>query len=150
MLFRSGAGVLAPSGAINGILVSGATGVELALNFNSSTHTVGYCVSINNSNRIKISRLNIVDGWGALYVQKANTVSVDWAWGTCRGPGIVWWGDASNRSDVLVLQNVVLSVGSSQYALDWNGDCHSLEVKYFGHVGGKGIIVRNKIGRAHV
>jgi hypothetical protein len=138
-----GQGVLAPSGAINGVSVSGCTGVELALNFNSSAHSANYCVNINNANRVKITRLNIVDGFGAVYIQKANTVSIDWAWGTCRGPGIVWYGDASNRSDVLVLQNVVLGVGSTQYALDWDGDCHSLEAKYFGHIGGKGIIVRN-------
>jgi hypothetical protein len=138
-----GQGVLAPSGAINGVSVSGCTGVELALNFNSSAHSANYCVNINNANRVKITRLNIVDGFGAVYIQKANTVSIDWAWGTCRGPGIVWYGNASNRSDVLVLQNVVLGVGSTQYALDWDGDCHSLEAKYFGHIGGKGIIVRN-------
>lgn len=142
-----GQGVLKPSGNINGVKITGGCfGVEIDLTFNSSLHSGGYCVYISNANRIKISKLNIVDGFGALYVEKANTVVVVWMWGQCRGPGIVWYGNDTTRSDVLTLLFALVGVPSNQYGLNWNGNCHSLEIKYLGIVGGKGAVIQNTDG----
>lgn len=142
-----GQGVLKPSGNINGVKITGGCfGVEIDLTFNSALQSGGYCVYISNANRIKISKLNIVDGFGALYVEKANTVVVVWMWGQCRGPGIVWYGNDTTRSDVLTLLFALVGVPSNQYGLNWNGNCHSLEVKYLGIVGGKGAVIQNTDG----
>jgi hypothetical protein len=47
---------------------------------------------------------------------------------------------------VLVISNAVLSVGSTQYGLDWDGNCHSLEIKYLGIVCGSGVSASNGYG----
>lgn len=142
-----GQGVLKPVGAINGVKVTGGcTGVELNLTFNSASHSGGYCVYISNGNRVKIAKLNIVVGWGALYVERANVVVVDFLWATCSGPGVVWYGNDTTRSDVLTILFGLLAVPSTQYGLNWDGNCHSLEIKYFGIVGGKGAIIQNTSG----
>lgn len=139
-----GMGVLKPSGAINGITVNGGcTGVELSLTFNSSVHSAGYCVYITNGNRVRIRKLHILDGFSGLYVEIANVVTLDWMWATLRGAGIVWYGSDTKRSDVLHINFAVIAAASAQYGLDWNGNCHSLEVKYLGLVGSKGAIIRN-------
>jgi hypothetical protein len=143
----TGPGVLKPSGNINGVKITGGCiGVEVNLTFNSAAHSGGYCVYISNGNRVKISRLNIVDGFGALYVEKANVVVVDWLWATCRGAGVVWYGNDTTRSDLLTILSGVVAVPDAEYGLRWDGNCHSLEIKYFGIVGGKGVVVQNTDG----
>lgn len=142
-----GPGILKPSGAINGITLNGnAVGQELSVTFNSSVQTSGYCVYINNAHRVNIAKLNIMDGYGGVYITKANTVRIEYMWATLRGPGIKWYGDDSNRSDILYLDNVLIDPLDTEYGLDWDGNCHSLEVKYLGIVGGKGMIIRNTDG----
>ena len=75
-------------------------------------------------------------------------------WSTCRGPGIVWYGDDTKRSDLLMLLNCIVRPGVGFYGLDWNGNCNSLVVKYLGIVCGssvgagnaKGAVIRNTAG----
>jgi hypothetical protein len=150
-----GPGVLRIVGAINGVeLISPTslivTGIQLDLTFDSPAQTAGWAVYVNNSSRIKISKLNIIDGYGGLYVQVANWVVVDWMWASLRGPGIKWYGDSTHRSDVLNLGFVVVDPGEGQYGMDWDGNCHSLNVLELGIVcgggGGKGMIIRNTSG----
>lgn len=150
-----GPGVLRIVGAINGVeLISPTslivTGIQLDLTFDSPTQTAGWAVYVNNSSRIKISKLNIIDGYGGLYVQVANWVVVDWMWASLRGPGIKWYGDSTHRSDILNLGFVVVDPGEGQYGMDWDGNCHSLNVLELGIVcgggGGKGMIIRNTSG----
>jgi hypothetical protein len=150
-----GPGVLRIVGAINGVeLISPTslivTGIQLDLTFDSPKQTAGWAVYVNNSSRIKISKLNIIDGYGGLYVQVANWVVVDWMWASLRGPGIKWYGDTTHRSDVLNLGFVVIDPGEGQYGMDWDGNCHSLNVLELGIVcgggGGKGMIIRNTSG----
>jgi hypothetical protein len=150
-----GPGVLRIVGAINGVeLISPTslivTGIQLDLTFDSPDQTAGWAVYVNNSSRIKISKLNIIDGYGGLYVQVANWVVVDWMWASLRGPGIKWYGDSTHRSDVLNLGFVVVNPGEGQYGMDWDGNCHSLNVLELGIVcgggGGKGMIIRNTSG----
>lgn len=147
-----GAGKLKPDGAFDGVVVQGGcAGVELDLTFESATHTVGYAVKIANANRVRIRKLYGVDVYGGLYIEQANTVAVDWMWATCRGPGIVWYGNDTKRSDILVLSNCVVRPGVGFYGLDWNGNCNSLVIEYLGLVCGsvvgaanaKGFIIRN-------
>ena len=146
-----GPGVLRIAGAINGLeLISPTativTGIQLDLTFNSPTQTAGWAVYINNSSRVKINKLNIISGFGGLYVQQANWVVVDFMWASLTGPGVKWYGNDSTRSDLLILNSVVVDTGDTYYGMDWDGNCHSLTVKYLGIVGGKGMIIRNTGG----
>jgi len=146
-----GPGVLRIFGGVNGLeLISPTsevvTGIELDLTFNSPDQTAGWAVYIKNSSRVKINKLNIISGFGGLYVQQANWVVVEFIWASLRGPGVKWYGNDSVRSDLLVLNAVVVDTGDDYYGMDWDGNCHSLTVKYLGIVGGKGMIIRNTNG----
>jgi hypothetical protein len=150
-----GSGVLKTSGAINSVSVGGASkGVKLSLNFNSPGQTTGYAIYISNADRVTIERAYLYDAFGALYVEQANTVQLEWMWGIIRGPGIKWYGDAAKRSDILSINFCVLDPGPDYYGFDWDGNCHSLNVKYMGLVCGGGIgsqssygfIVQNTVG----
>jgi hypothetical protein len=146
-----GPGILRIAGAINGLeLISPTativTGIQLDLTFDSPTQTAGWAVYINNSSRVKINKLNIISGFGGLYVQQANWVVVDFMWASLTGPGVKWYGNDSTRSDLLILNSVVVDTGDTYYGMDWDGNCHSLTVKYLGIVGGKGMIIRNTGG----
>jgi hypothetical protein len=146
-----GPGVLRIAGAINGLeLISPTativTGIQLDLTFDSPTQTAGWAVYIQNSSRVKINKLNIIRGFGGLYVQQANWVVVDFMWASLTGPGVKWYGNDSVRSDLLILNAVVLDTGDAYYGMEWDGNCHSLTVKYLGIIGGKGMIIRNSDG----
>jgi hypothetical protein len=146
-----GPGVLRIAGAINGLeLISPTativTGIQLDLTFDSPTQTAGWAVYIDNSSRVKINKLNIIRGFGGLYVQQANWVVVDFMWASLTGPGVKWYGNDSTRSDLLILNAVVLDTGDAYYGMEWDGNCHSLTVKYLGIIGGKGMIIRNSDG----
>lgn len=143
----SGPGKLKPVGAIDAIKVTGGcTGATVACTVEAPGQTAGHAVNVDNANRVNIDYLNVIDGFGGIYIKKANTVKVGFAWGTLRGPGLTWYGDNSNRSDVLRVVFGLFSVGAGYYGLDWDGNCHSLEIGYFGTVNGKGGIVRNTSG----
>lgn len=142
-----GSGVIRTSGAINSFRII-AAGVELSATFNSPGQTAGYAIYAAGANRCKIHKANIIDGFGALYVEETNTFVVDWMWGVLRGPGVKWFGSDTKRSDILTLNFVLLDPGNTEYGLDWDGNCHSLEVKYLGIVGGRGAIIRNTSGGA--
>jgi hypothetical protein len=126
-------------------------GNEVSLTFNSDVQTAGsYALYIGNGNRVKVSKLHIYDAGAGLYVTKSNTVSVEWMWATVRGAGITWYGNSTQRSDILNLVFAIVSPGASTYGMDWDGNCHSLTAKYLGIVGGagggKGMIIRNTSG----
>lgn len=140
-----GSGVIRTSGAINSFRIT-ANGVELSATFNSPGQTAGYAIYAVGANRCKIHKANIISGFGALYVEQTNTFVVDWMWGALRGPGVKWFGSDTKRSDVLTLNFVLLDPGNTEYGLDWDGNCHSFEVKYLGIVGGRGAIIRNTSG----
>jgi hypothetical protein len=150
-----GPGVLKTSGAINGVSVGGGSkGVKLSLNFNSPGQTTGYAIYISNADRVTIERAYLYDAFGALYVEQANTVQLEWMWGIIRGPGIKWYGDAAKRSDILSINFCVLDPGPDYYGFEWDGNCNSLNVKYMGLVcGGStstqssyGFIIQNTVG----
>lgn len=129
-----------------GIVVGGGTvGVELDVTFNSAAHT-GTAVTINNANRVRIKRLLGIDVFNVLYVTEANVVTLDWCWAIARGKGITWYGNDTKRSDILHINFAVIDPGTGEYGLDWDGNCHSLEVKYLGLVGGAGTVIRNTAG----
>jgi hypothetical protein len=67
-------------------------------------------------------------------------------WASLTGPGVKWYGNDTTRSDLLILNSVVVDTGDTYYGMDWDGNCHSLTVKYLGIVGGKGMIIRNTGG----
>jgi hypothetical protein len=150
-----GPGVLKTSGAINSVNVGGSSiGVKLSLNFNSPGQTTGYAIYISSADRVTIERAYLYDAFGALYVEQANTVQLEWMWGIIRGPGIKWFGNAAKRSDILSINFCVLDPGPDYYGFEWDGNCHSLNVKYMGLVcGGStstqssfGFIIQNTVG----
>lgn len=139
-----GPGILKPDGNCGVLVTGGAVGVEVDVIVNSSTHS-GVAVKVNDAHRTKI-RLNAVDCFDAIYVTEANVCTIEWAWGTCRNKGITWYGTTSVRSDVLHIQFALFSVGAGQYGLDWDGNCHSLEIDYMGIVCGSGVSAGNGYG----
>jgi hypothetical protein len=150
-----GPGILKTSGAINSVNVGGSSiGVKLSLNFNSPGQTTGYAIYISSADRVTIERAYLYDAFGALYVEQANTVQLEWMWGIIRGPGIKWFGNAAKRSDILSINFCVLDPGPDYYGFEWDGNCNSLNVKYLGLVcGGStstqssfGFIIQNTVG----
>jgi hypothetical protein len=152
-----GPGILKTNGAINSVNVGGGTvGVQLSLNFDSPGQISGYAIYISNANRVVIQRANIVNGFGAVYVENANTVNIEWLWASLSGPGIKWYGNDTTRSDVLSINFALMDIGPGYYGMDWDGNCHSLNVKYLGLVCGtgtgvgqrtsNGMIIRNTAG----
>jgi hypothetical protein len=150
-----GPGILKTSGAINSVNVGGSSiGIKLSLNFNSPGQTTGYAIYISSANRVTIERAYLYDAFGALYVEQANTVQLEWMWGIIRGPGIKWFGNAAKRSDILSINFCVLDPGPDYYGFEWDGNCNSLNVKYLGLVcGGStstqssfGFIIQNTVG----
>jgi hypothetical protein len=145
-----GPGVLKPSGSINGVTIGGGSeGVEVDLTFNAP-NLAGCAVRVDNANRVNIKKLHGVSVGtnnttsSILYVQKSNTCVVEWMWALTGGKGITWYGtDDSLRSDILRINFAVLDCADDQYGLDWDGNCHSLEIGYLGLVGTKGAIIRN-------
>jgi len=126
-------------------------GNEVSINVNAFYQTAGYyALYIGNGNRVKVSKLYCPIAGAGLYVTKANTVSVEWMWATLRGPGITWYGNASQRSDILNIVFAVMVPGATYYGLNWDGNCHTLSAKYLGIVGdssgGKGMIIQNTSG----
>ena len=142
-----GPGILKTSGAINSVNVGGSSiGVKLSLNFNSPGQTTGYAIYISSADRVTIERAYLYDAFGALYVEQANTVQLEWMWGIIRGPGIKWFGNAAKRSDILSINFCVLDPGPDYYGFEWDGNCNSLNVKYLGLVCGGSISTQSSYG----
>ena len=153
-----GPGQLMPMGGIIGLLITGGcAGVEVDLTFNSNTFT-GCALRVDNADRVIIKRLYGVDiGTGntsssIMFVQKCNTIVLEWMWAYVGGRGITWYGSGIGteagavRSDIFRIQFAVISCNDYLPAFDWNGNCHSLEVGYLGLVNTGGIIIQNQSG----
>ena len=149
-----GPGILKPSGSINGVTITGYEGVEVDLTFNAPD-LAGCAVRVDAANRVTIKKLHGVSigtnntTSSILYVQQCNTCVVDWMWAVTGGKGITWYGSDSLRSDILRINFAVLDCADDQYGLDWDGNCHSLEIGYLGLVGTKGAIIRNTYKDSH-
>lgn len=153
-----GPGRLRPIGSIDGVVLSGGcVGVVLDLTFDAPGHTGGSLLKINNASRVVLERLNILDGYGGLWVQQANVVTVEWMWGGgCRGPAIKLYGTTGIRTDVVTFNyaSVRSLVGAGFYGFDMDGDVHTVSINYLGIVcgtgvsasNGKGFITRNTTG----
>jgi hypothetical protein len=144
-----GPGILKPNGSINGVTIGGGSeGVEVDLTFNAP-NLAGCAVRVDNANRVTIKKLHGVNvgisntSSSILYVQQSNTCVVEWMWAVTGGKGITWYGTDTTRSDILRINFAVLDCADDQYGLDWDGNCHSLEIGYLGLVGTKGAIIRN-------
>lgn len=147
----SGPGVLVPVGTFNAVTVTGAAlGCVVDVTMDCSGQT-GYALAIDNANRTIVRRLLQIGGYSGIYVRKANwTVIEHWyASGLRGGYGIRWYGDSSNRSDILVIVAATCSFVAGNYGtgLDWDGNCNSLTIMYLGVVTpGYGLRVRNSSG----
>jgi len=93
--------------------------------------TGGYVISIINADRSTISNVRVYNPYNFLYVQKANVCDVTNAWvNNIRGAyGIHWFGDPSNRSDILRLIGVNLSSDNVAVGIMWDGDCNTLQAQ---------------------
>lgn len=155
--YFGGEGVLKTSGGINTVKVTGGVnGLVLDLTCNSPGQSSGYAVYVSNASRIRLVKLNGIDVFGAVYAETVNTMTIDWLWSYCRGPGIKWYGNVSKRSDALAIGFALLTVPDEQYGFDWDGNCNTCKVNYLGIActgsgtvsasNGNGIIIRNTSG----
>lgn len=156
-----GRGEIRAVGSFNIITLTGAKrGMCVDVVVHAPDHTGGWALYVANAERVSI-RAYLVNVWGCLYVEQNNLCSVEWLYASCRGPGIKWFGDATKRSDLLVLKEVwigIYNTTSEVWGLDWDGNCHSLEIKAFAVVNaygptamggegkGRGLICRNTSG----
>ena len=142
--YLGGPGVLKPDGNC-GVLVTGAcVGAVVDLIVSSSTHS-GTAIMVDEGHRSRISLL-AVDCFNAIRVTETNTCTLEWVWASCRNKGLTWYGTTAARSDVLKVKFALFSVGAGQYGLDWDGNCHSLEVDYLGIVCGSSVSSGNAYG----
>lgn len=150
--FFGGPGALKPAGNCGVVITGGCVGATVDVVVNSASHA-GVAVKVDGAHRSWI-RLYAVDCYDGIYVTGANVCNIDWMWGQCRHKGITWYGTTSVRSDILHIKFALFSVGAGQYGLDWDGNCHSLEIDYLGIVcgssvssgNGYGAVVRNTSG----
>lgn len=154
--YLGGSGVINNQSIFGAVhITGGCVGATVELTFNSANDS-SWAVKVANGHRVNIKRLHILNGLYGLYVEQANTVTIDWMWATLRANcvGIFWWGDATKRSDALIINQATIAVGAGGRGLDWNGNCHTLSVNYLGLVcgssvnaaNGKGVIIRNSTG----
>lgn len=121
------------SGASNGFSITG--GLQNVTicdgEIEGQNMTGGYVISIINADRSTISNVRVYSPYNFLYVQKANVCDVTNAWvNNIRGAyGIHWFGNASNRSDILRLIGVNLSSDHVAVGIMWDGDCNTLQTQ---------------------
>lgn len=149
-----GRGQLKAVGSFDQILVTGGCiGVIIDVVSHSPDHSGGWTIKVANAERVQI-RCYGVNVYGGIYVEQCNVCSIRWSYFSCRGPGIKWYGNAAKRSDLLTILECYIGLyGPQHYGLDWDGNCHSLEVKLLTIVNayelsgtGRGVIVRNTSG----
>lgn len=154
-----GRGEIDAVGSFNILTITNCYGAEIDLSIHSPGHTGGWAVSVESADRVRIARLYARNVYGVLKVFHNNLTSVDWLYASCRGPGIKWHGDATYRSDLLFLKEVWIGIfknsGDKVYALEIDGNVHTLETTVFASVNayggdesgkGGGIIYRNTSG----
>ena len=111
--------------------------------------TGGNILYADNVERITFENMLVFNPFNFAYIRKANVVEISNVWANnIRGAyGITWFGNASNRSDVLRLIGVIMSFPDSGIGIDWDGNCHTLQT--FGTIivrPNKGLVIRNTSG----
>ena len=143
---------IVPSGNFNLFSAGGARyGCSLHnVTVDAAGMTGGYIFAVNTADRITISDTIIYNPWNGVEVIKNNMCLLQNVYiNNIRGTvGIRWYGDASNRSDVLRLIGVTMSSTTAHATgIDWDGNCHTLQVQTLVIVGPNyGIRVRNTAG----
>ena len=138
-LHGTAGGFLVTGGAENVVI---ANGVFEGANMGAGA----FAIAINNADRTSLAHLIVLNPANFLDVRKANVVDVRSVWANnIRGDyGVRWTGDANDRSDVLKLSDVTLSLPNATglgIGIRWSGNCHTLHAN-------KLIIVRPKTGMA--
>ena len=109
-----------------------------SIGFAAAGHTSGYLIFVSGSDRTMFEAIIGLDPFNFMYIKKANACYISDTWvNNIRGTdGIYWYGDASNRSDVLDINNVQLSCGVTKSAtgIKMNGAVHTLSVRHIGLV----------------
>ena len=154
-----GPGEIDAYGSFNILTITNCYGAEISLNIHSPFHTGGFAVSVQSADRVKIARLYARNVYGVLEVYHNNLCSVEWLYASCRGAPMKWHGDATHRSDLLVLKEVWIGIfkntGDKVHALEIDGNVHTLETTIFASVNayggdesgkGGGIIYKNTTG----
>ena len=149
-----GATIIEPVGNFNVFTFTGGNqgGGMQDLCFDAGGMTGGYCIAVNTADRTCFRRLIGLDPWSFIYVVKANATYISDTWvNALRGEaGIYWYGNATNRSDVLDIANVQLScaantVGTVGVVMD--GDVNTLSMRHVACTTmGQGLVVKNVSG----
>ena len=146
--------VIVPAGNFDLFTFNGGTmgaGIK-DLSVSAAGMTGGNCVAVNTADRTSFENLIITDPFNGFDIRKANVCSIHQVWmNAVRGNyGIQWFGDASNRSDVLDLDNVVMScssntVGAVGVLVD--GNVNTLDMRHVACTTmGRGLWVKNSSG----
>lgn len=142
--------LITATGSFDLFSVTGLQGVIICNGrIEAAAMTGGNIFSIVNADRVTIENLLIFNPFNLLFVQKCNVVELRNTWANnIRGAyGIRWFGNASNRSDVLRLIGTIMSFPDSGIGIDWDGNCHTLQA--FGAIivrPNKGLVIRNTAG----
>lgn len=148
------ASVIAPYGNFDLFTFNGGSmgaGVK-DLGISASGMTGGNCVAVNTADRTAFENLIITTPYNGFDVRQANVCSIRQVWmNSVRGAyGIQWYGTTGVRSDVLDLDNVVMScssntVGATGLLID--GNVNTLDARHVSCTNmGRGLWVKNSSG----
>lgn len=146
--------ILQPAGNFDVFAFSGPSegaGVR-DIGVNGSEMTGGATVSFTNSDRGSVSNVIITSPFNGIYATKVNVLSLSEVWTNgIRGEfGVKVYGDATNRSDVIDIQNVIQScsdnaVGATGILID--GNVHTIDIRHAACTKmGRGLWVKNTSG----
>lgn len=118
----------------------------------ASAMTGGEIVAIANSDRGSVSNVIITSPFNGIYATKVNVLSLSEVWvNGIRGEfGVQIYGDATNRSDVIDIDNVIQScsdnaVGATGILID--GNVHTVDIRHAACTKmGRGLWVKNTSG----
>ena len=122
------------------------------LGFTASNASGGACIVVNTANRLGFTNLLMQSPWEVFRIIKCNVCSIRQVWAnSIRGSyGIKWYGDNSNRSDVLDIDNVQFSgsqspaTATSPIGLLIDGNVATCDLRHFAMVNGRhGILIEN-------
>lgn len=148
------ASIIKPVGSFDAFTFTSASeGAGLRdIGFDGGGMTGGSLVVFNNSHRGSLSNIVATSPFNGIYATKVNVLSMRELWfNGIRGAfGVQCYGDASNRSDVIDMSNVILScadntVGATGILID--GNVNTVDIRHAACTKmGRGLWVKNTAG----
>lgn len=148
------ASIIDPAGNFDVFTFSGGavgSGVE-SLGVDATDMTGGRVFVVNTQDRVYFEDLWINSPYNVWHIQRCNVCSISesWIYGVRGAYGVNWYGDDSNRSDVLDIDNVQFSCTSNTVGTDciiMDGNVNTLDIRHVACTSmGRGLLVKKTTG----